>query len=741
MKASHSRAALFLVLLLAAGAPASGAPERLTLDWIFSDEGKNAASVPDRAWLDTGIALLYDHRPARPERTIESFDPATGARRRLFDAAKALARMNELLSPGTPFEEVGWPEALDPKGRWVAWEKDDDILLLDLATSRFETAAATDGIEKSARFSPDGRMLAFVRANDLYVRDLEARTEKRLTTDGSPTLLNGTLSWVYWEEIFGRADRGYTWSPDSKSIAYFQTDESGVGLMSFVDFAPNIPRVIHQRYPKAGEANPRVRAGVVDIERALTTWVDLGVYPYEYLSRVSWLPDSRRLAVQTLDRSQTRLDLFFADAATGRVAHVLRETDDGWVNRHDDLHFLKKHDRFVWASERDGFAHLYLYDMDGKLVRQITRGDWATRASGGMFWLRQAVAHIDEQSDRIYFTGLEKSSIERQLYRIRLDGSGMERLTREDGTHAILFRPDGAFYLDAFSAVDRMPSLVLRRPDSDVSSTVAAPGPDLARRFDLPARELFTIAAKDGFKLPAMILKPRSFQPKRKHPAVLYVYGGPSAPTVSNAWGGGARDNFHRLLAQEGYIILQVDNRAASAIGKRFENLIVGDGYGRTELSDLLDAVAWLKDQPYVDADRVGIWGWSGGGSHTLQAMTQSREFRAGVAVAAVTDWRYYDTVWAEAFMKRPQDNPEGYDRTAHAARAKDLHGRLLLVHGTYDDNVHPQNAWRFADELVKAGITFDMMIYPMRKHGITDDAAQKHLFATMREFWLKNLR
>jgi dipeptidyl-peptidase-4 len=371
----------------------------------------------------------------------------------------------------------------------------------------------------------------------------------------------------------------------------------------------------------------------------------------------------------------------------------------------------------------------------------VTRGPWAIRSSaGGVPWLRRALCQVDEAGGWIYFTALEKSSIEKQLYRVGFDGAGMTRLSREDGSHRITFAPDGRHYFDQSSAVDRMPALTLHRADGTLVHTVSPPRPELLARFELRPAELFTIAAADGFALPASVIKPRGFDPRRRYPVVLYVYGGPSAPTVAHQWGGGVRDYFHQMLTDDGLVVLMVDNRAATARSKTLENRIAGAGYGSTELADLLDAVRWLKAQPWVDPERIGIWGWSGGGSYTLLAMTSSREFRAGIAVAPVSDWHYYDTRWTEAFMKRPEDNPEGYQRTSHALRAKHLHGRLLLVHGTYDDNVHPQNTWRFADELIAAGIPFEMMIYPMRKHDLKDDAAQKHLYMTMREFWRRQL-
>ena len=712
--------------------------ERLSLEWLFSEEGKTAASLPEHAWLDNGLLMLYDKRVPKAERTIESYNPDNGRRRTVVNASNIIDALTALIDPEDPIEELGWPDAFDPTGRWAVYEISDDIVLLDLRSSEITAVAVTDAEEKSARFSPDGRWLAFVRDNDLYAWNIDDKTEKRLTEDGSETLMNGTVSWVYWEELLGRVDQGYFWSPDSTSIAYLQTDDSGVGVMHYVDFEPQLPKLIKQRHPKPGEANPRVRAGVVGLNDAETTWIDLGSYPYEYLARIKWLPDSRRIAVQTLDRPQTALDLFVADVATGKTEHVMRETNAGWVNVHDDLYFFRN-GNFVWLSERDGYAHLYQFTADGKMLNQITQGDWALRPSGGAAGMDQSVAFIDEDEQQIWFTGLKKASTERHLYRIGIDGTEMERVTSDDGAHRIWFRPDGEYYLDASSALDRPPSLTLHRPDGDHQSTITESATQIPERFDLQRWEMMTVKARDGYLLPAMMLKPRFFYKEKQYPAVVYVYGGPSAPTVVNAWGGNARSMYHRLLAEQDVVVFYVDNRSAAGRSKIDANTIVRQLMGPVEINDLLDGIEWLKSQSYIDNDRVGIWGWSGGGAMTLQAMTSSEEFAAGIAVAPVSDWHYYDTIYTERYMKRPQDNEEGYESTSHAKRAANLHGRLLLVHGTYDDNVHTQNSWRFADELIEAGITLDMMIYPMRKHGIEDDAAQLHVYRTMYEFWQRN--
>ncbi len=732
--------ACVLLLLVGMAPPAAGQQqEKITVEWIYSDSSAGLTALPRFTWLDDNTALLYDPRKPEEVRTFERLDPKTGRRTPVLDMRKALQSLEKLLGEEKTPDLLPWPVALDRRGRKAAYLFQGDIYLLDLKKAQFSRVTDTGEGEKAIRFSPDGRRLAYVRANDLYEYDIDKSAERRLTRDGSDTILNGTLTWLYWEEIFDRRDIGYWWSEDSKAIAFLRTDQSPVSVMRFVDFEPYVPRVLTQRYPKAGTDNPIVRVGIVEVETGKTTWVDLNDHPYEYLARVKWLPDSRRLSVETLNRPQTELDLYFADRFTGKVTPVLQETDKAWVNIHDDLYFLKDGAHFIWASERDGYAHLYRYTMDGKLVNKITRGDWAIRsAGGGVYWLRQAVVGIDEEQGWIYFTALKKSSVERHLYRIHFDGSGLERLSKEEGFHSISASPNARYYLDRFSNIRTPPSLSLYRSDGTLQRVLAPARTELVAKYDMQLPDLFTIPAGDGFPLPAQLLKPRDFDPHKKYPLILYVYGGPSAPAVQDQWS--TSIYFDQILLRKGYLVGRVDNRSATAISKKLENLILGQMSGPVELKDLLAAVRWWKSQPYVDPDRVGIWGWSGGGSFTLNAMTHSKEFKAGIAVAAVTDWHFYDTKWAEFAMKRPQDNPEGYEKTSLVKAAGNLHGRLLLVHGTGDDNVHPQNAWAFINELIKADKRFELMMYPMRKHHIGDRPARIHLFHTMLEFWQRNL-
>ncbi len=728
------RYALF-ILLITAGLLGAQQSTPVTVEWIYSDDSSELTRLPETFWRNDNTLLIYDTRKPAAQRQFEILDPQSGKRTMAFDAGRALASLRQLRAASAP-EVLPWPEQFSASGDFALYLLDGDIFLLDCRQAAFRRVTKTESSEKNARFSPDGGKIAFVRENDLYLYDIAAQAETRLTSDGSDTILNGTVSWVYWEEVFGREDLGYWWSDDSKSIAFFRSDDSPVAVSHFLDYQPAVARVITQRYPKAGMANPVVTLGIADVQTAQTTWADFTGFDYEYLVRVNWLPGSNQVAVQTLNRPQDRLDLFFIDRDSGAAQKILTETDPGWVNMHDDLTFVNSGNEFLWQSERDGYAHLYRFSLDGKLINQITKGNWAVKAAGGD--PRKAIVAVDEANDWIYFSALEKSSVERHLYRVHFDGSGMERLSSGDGTWTVHFSRDGRYYSGIFSNRATPPGLALYRNDGTPVMELAAARSDLAEQLNFRFPELLEIPTSDGFPMPAEILKPADFDPGKKYPVIMNIYGGPSAPTVANVWS--ARNYFDQVLSDHGYIVVRFDHRAAAGISKQYENLLLKKFISEVELGDIVDGIKWLKAQPWADGDRFGIWGWSGGGSFTLHSMTRTKEFKAGIAVAAVTDWHFYDTRWAEFAMKTPQENPDGYTNTSILRHAKNLHGRLLLVHGSYDDNVHPQNAWSFIEQLVQANIPFDMMIYPMRKHGIADRPARIHLYSKMLEFWQENL-
>ena len=727
----------FLLLVIFQSCTTDEPEKEFDIKWLYSDEGRSIGAVYKTAWIDENKLYLMDMRKPKEDRTLLQMTPKNSNDiTSIIDPKKISKNILNAVGRSDTMMYLEWPSSFSSNGEHGLYLFEDDIYLLDILNQNYRRITDTESEEKAARFSPDGGKISFVRDNDIYVYDLRTKREKRITFNGSETNLNGTLSWVYWEEIFGRQDIGYWWSDDSKALAFLNTDESQVTKMHYVHWKPAEPELITQRYPKAGTKNPEVKLGIIELENLKLKWVDLG--PYEYLCRVKWLPGSERLSVQTMNRAQTELDLFFVDRSSGKnVKKILTESDTGWVNITDDLYFLDE--SFIWQSERNGFAHLYQFSYDGKLLSQITDGNWALRSSGGTFWMRQSVVSIDEENKKVYYTAMKESSIERHLYSSSFDGKSLEKISGPSGVHKIYFNEPGSMYLDIYSDSDSPPTLVIHNKQGSVLHTLVDERPEIISDYDLQTPELFTIPTSDGFMMPAQILKPKGFNPSKKYPVIFHVYGGPSAPTVFDRWQGNSLF-FDNMLLQQGYLIVKFDHRASTAISKKLENHVLNAMSGPIERKDIVDGIKWLKSQSYTDANRFGVWGWSGGGSFTLNMMTNTEEFKAGVSVAPVTDWHYYDTKWTEFAMKRPLDNPDGYEKTSFIKTAKNLHGSLLLVHGTYDDNVHPQNSWHFIDELVKENIQFDMMFYPMRKHGIADDEARIHLYTKMLNFWKLNL-
>ena len=728
-----------VISLCCIGGAFSQETRRLTLETMSDPSLMAALQTPRTWWLSDNTAVIYDTRTPAEQRILERLDPATGKRSPFVDKGKAAESFKSLFSDGEAPQFPPVPQLVNGKGTYALYLLRGDLFLLDISQAAFTQITKTETAEKSAAFSPDGLKIAFVRATDLYVYDILQKKELRLTTDGSETTLNGTLSWVYWEEIFGRQDIGYWWSGDSKAIAYLQTDESRVSTQHYVNIEPWTPTVATQKYPKVGEPNPGVKLVVLELGSSSTTWAAIDPASYEYIVRVDWLPDNRRVCVRTLNRLQTDLEALFVDRATGMATQFLKETIPGWVNVSDDFYFLKDGKHLVMASERDGFEHLYRYRLDGTLVNQVTTGKWAIRSSGGgPFWLRRAVTGIDEKGGWIYFTALEKSPLEKHLYRVKMDGSGLKRLSESDGTHAISMSPDAKYYFDRYSNVTTPPSLTLCRADGTKPIQLCAPDFAGFTSFNVQFAQLLYVPARDGFQLPVAVTKPPDFDPQKKYPVIVNVYGGPSAPQVSNSFR--FESVWENVLGNEGYICMTVDNRAATAISKSLENLLLYKTPGEIELNDLVDAVRWMKQQSWVDPDRIGLWGWSGGGTNTLLGMTKSTEFKAGIAGAGVTDFRFYDTKWGEAMMKTEKENLAGFEANSLLKFAKDIHGKVLIIHGLHDDNVHIQNTWRFVNELIASDKMFELMVYPMRKHGVGDPAGRKHLNHVMLDFWKRNL-
>jgi dipeptidyl-peptidase-4 len=589
------------------------------------------------------------------------------------------------------------------------------------------------GDEELASFSPDGALVAFVRDHNLFVVDVATERERALTTDGAPKVLNGELDWVYEEEIYGRGQkRGYWWSPDSSRIAFLQIDDMPVSTYLTIDDIPYDPKVEQWAYPRAGDPNPIAKLGVVRVNEGPPQWIDTGKYPFgdRLIVRVGWTPDSAHVVYEVQNRTQTWLDLDLADVASYTTSTVMRETSRYWIDAEGtELPVWLKDGSFLWLSDRSGWRHLYHYKADGSLIKQVTDGKWELRTLHG----------IDEPSGWIYFSGTERSHVGRDVYRIQLDGSSLRRLSETEGTHTARFSPGLSLYVDSWSDATTPTQLRLHRNDGTEVRVIDANHVAALTEFRLSKPEFLQVKTRDGFTMEAEMIKPPDFNPARRYPVYQFTYGGPHAPMVRNAWDG-RQYMYHQLLAQKGIIVWICDNRTAS--GKGAESAWpLYKHFGEQELRDIEDGLDWLKQQPYVDGSRIGIHGWSFGGFMTSYALTHSTSFIMGIAGGTVSDWRDYDTVYTERYMGLPEENPDGYRKSAPRWSAKDLRGTLLLIHGAIDDNVHPQNTMQLAYELQRADKPFRLMLYPRSRHGVSDPALVEHMRSMMLDFTLEYLK
>ncbi len=619
-----------------------------------------------------------------------------------------------------------------PDESGVIFRSYGDLWYYNIVQKKMTRLTASPSDETQETVSPNSQFVAFVRDHDLYVVRLKNGKEYRITNTGNASLINGKLDWVYQEELVGRGFyRAYWWSPDSKYLAYLQFDESPVPQYPLVDWIPYHPTLEMMHYPKAGDPNPIVKLGVAKVQnKPATIWMDTGENTNVYIPRVFWVPGKRQLAFMRLDREQEHLDFLTANTRNGNSQVILREEDPHWINITGDEEFLKTKKQFIWESGRTGYRHLYLYNDDGTQIRQLTAGDWMVTDLIG----------LDEPDGWVYFIATKTDIRQRQLYRVNLDGTNLERVSKAIGTHDPKLSSSGDYYLDWYSDLTIPKQIELHRSNGSEIKTVAVSDTTLLHEYHLPTRDLFTFVGSNGITYQASIIKPQQFDPTKKYPVIVYVYGGPLEQEVRRHFYG-RRGLFHQMMAKRGYIIFTMDNRGSWGRGHKWES-VIDKNLGATELSDQLRGVQYLKSLPYVDSTRIGIWGWSYGGYMTLYAMTHSSAFGAGVSVAPVVDWRDYDTIYTERYMGLPSENPRGYYQSAPRNFASDLHGRLLLMHGTSDDNVHLQNSIQMVNNLIGAEKPFDFMVYPEKKHGISSDSDQTFLYKKlMRHFdmYLKN--
>lgn len=737
-------AVLALVVSLNAAAIAQQSAQQsaqqklLTIDDLYDAQKRVnfSGTVPQLRWLPGGTHYLQTKiDPATREPQLLKVEVATGGVTPFNDATRIAAGFAKL--PGMTSDEAkrfargdNWQNNPTNTAFFVATPK--GIFLYDLGTNEARQLTQFPADEDVAAWSPDGTHIAFVRDHNLYALNLQTNQSRQLTTDGTPQIFNGVFNWVYQEELYGRGNfKAFWWSPDSKQIAFLRLDDAPVPSFPVVDHIPVDPNVETTPYPKAGDPNPLVKLGVVNIASGAARFIETSQYkPEDFLiSRVEWTPDGK-IVFQAQDREQHFIDLTYADPATGKTTIVFREGDSKtqpWVEVIDNPKWLKDNS-FIWQSDRTGYRHLYHYTADGKLIKQITKGEWDVRDLHG----------VDEARKLIYFSGMEHSPIAAHSYRINLDGSNQTRLTTTEGAHNTNFNDSFTHYVDFTSDINTPTQTRLFTSDGKLVRAVEENKVAALSQYKLGKVEFLNVKARDGYQLEAMMIRPPDFDSTKKYPVWSHTYSGPQAPTVRNSWGG-ANYLWHQMLAQKGYIVWICDNRSASGkgVGAAWTS---NRNFGEGELRDLEDGIAYLKTQPYVDGSRIGLWGWSYGGFMTSYALTHSKTFKIGIAGGSVTDWRLYDSIYTERYMGTPQTNPEGYKRSSVIAAAPNLSGKLLLLHGTLDDNVHMQNTIQFAYALQKANKPFDLMLYPKSRHGVVDPALVKHMRSLMTEFIEKNL-
>jgi dipeptidyl-peptidase 4 len=725
-----------LILAILCLSSAAWAQERnFTIDEIYDPVKRlNFSGTPPAVqWLKDGASYLLFSSEAGQ---LLKVNAASGEARPFYDATKMEAAFAAL--PGISPEEAraiarSHSYHLNPAETAALINSANDLFYYEFGNARAVRLTDTPKkVEEGEEFSPDGRLVSFARNNNLYIVELTGKRERALTSDGTPKIFNGRLNWVYQEELYGRGNfKGYWWSPDSSKLVYLQLNDTPVHEFTIVDHISHLQDLEVTPYPKAGDPNPTVKLGVVSATGGATRWVDLAGYAKDepLIVRAGWTPDGKKVFYEIQDRIQTWLDLNTADPASGKSETLVKETSKAWVNveKVDEPKWLKD-GSFLFLSERNGWLHLYHYSAGGKLIRQLTDGKWDIRTLHG----------IDESSGYVYFSGTRDSYIGLDTYRVKLDGSGLVRLSRADGTHNANFNSKFSHYIDSWSDINTPVQVRLYQADGTQTRVIDANPAKLLTGYKLSKPEFQQIKARDGQVMDAMLIKPTNFEPGKKYPALAFVYGGPQAPQVRNAWGGSAYLWF-QMLAQKGYIIWLCDNRTASARGAE-SAWPVYRNFGEMELNDLNDSINNLKGMLFVDRSRVGIMGWSFGGYLTSYAMTHSKQFKAGIAGGSVTDWRLYDSIYTERYMGTPQKNPEGYQKSSVLAAAKDLHGKLLLIHGMIDDNVHMQNTIQFAYELQKADKQFQLMLYPKSRHGVVDPYLVKHMRSLMTNFLLENL-
>ncbi len=602
----------------------------------------------------------------------------------------------------------------------------NDLYYFSTETEEFKRLTANSVPEKNPKLSPDGKLLAFTRDHNLFAIELETGLEHQLTNDGSDVVYNGWASWVYYEEILGRRSRyaAFWWSPNSEKIAFLRFDDSNVPEFPLYRADGVHGELEIARYPKPGDPNPDVKLCVVHLKENKTVWVETKGDSKQYIAWPFWTPDSKKLFFQWMTRGQDNIKIYSANPENGKITEIYEEIQPAWIEWFENIHFLKNGKGFIFRSDKDGWSHLYYFDMAGYLKAQLTKGDWSVRG----------IELVDEKNGVIYFRRTLGNSLETHLYQVNFKGKNLKRLTKIEGNHRCQVSPGGSYFIDTYSNIFQPSKINLYYKDGELIRNLGDSKSAIMDEYDLGKVELFTIPSGDGYDLPAIWTLPPDFDESKKYPVIFRIYGGPASGTVSNSF---QRMSGH-FLAQNGIIVMSVDHRGSGHFGKKgvalmFRNL------GKWEMNDYIIAVEWLRKKPFVDSTKIGITGGSYGGYATCMALTAAADyFTHGIASSSVTDWKLYDSIYTERYMDTPEENPDGYEYGSAMTHAEKYKGTLLITHGTMDDNVHMQNTIQFIDKLTNLNKDFELMLYPNARHGI-GFPKRNHIYRESVQFWFKH--
>jgi len=715
------------VLFIIVSSTLTAQQKEITLDDIFSGTFGSERLDALRS-LDNGkeySVLNYD-RDAKAS-TIDVYDYKSGEKTRTILNTNDLDGIDYVIS--YEFSDDESKLLLSTKLKQIYRRSSLGTFYVYDISSKKLTLVSDNQIQEPT-FTKDGSKIAYGFENNLYVKDLNTGKEQQVTTDGKKnSIINGITDWVYEEEFaFVRA---FDWNSTGDKLAYIKFDESDVPEFSMDVYGADLYQTQQVfKYPKAGEANAKVSLHTYDLNSAKTQQVDLGKYNSYYIPRIEWTNEPNVLSAQLTSRKQNEVDLVFYDAATNTSKLVLKDTDKAYVDITDNLTFLEDNS-FIWTSEKDGWNHIYHYDKNGKLINQITKGDWEVTNYYG----------FDAKSDRIFYQSTENGSINRDVYAIKTNGKNKTRLTEQTGSNSASFSADYTYFINTFHDTETPYLFTLRDAKSGKLIRTIKDNSGLkkvAEGFKMSPKEFSTINV-NGYDLNMYTIKPTDFDPTKKYPLFMFQYSGPGSQQVANKWSN-RNDYWHQMLAQQGYVIVCVDGRGTGLKGREFKKMTQNE-LGKFEVEDQITAAKKLGALDYIDESKIGIWGWSYGGFMAANCLFQGADtFSMAISVAPVTSWRFYDTIYTERYMGTPQDNASGYDENSPVSHVDKLEGDFLLVHGSADDNVHVQNTMRLVEALVQADKQFDWAIYPDKNHGIYGGNTSKHLFTKLTDFVYENL-